>query len=135
MSRLVVTDELSDELDALFETEEEMVGDIDFLLEQLVENIDVVHPPLFRSHNHYDHDPPFDITEVVKAKKQGYYVLRIKLWSSADGSLYNHRLMVGYDAKEDVFYALGIAKRNVAYDPRSPEWQALLDRYRHYISC
>ena len=57
MSRLVVTDELSEELDALFETKEEMVGDIDFLLEQLVENIDVIHPPLFRAHNHYDHDP------------------------------------------------------------------------------
>lgn len=130
-----MTDELSEELDALFETKEEMVGDIDFLLEQLVENIDVIHPPLFRAHNHYDHDPPFDITEVVIAKKQGYYILRIKLWSGADGSLYNYRLMVGYDAKKDILYALGITERRVAYDPGSAEWQILLDRYRRHITC
>ena len=134
MLQLVVTHELDKELSALAENDEDMVADADMLLENLRDDIDRISPPLFRNHHHYDYSPSFDIEEVAVAKKLGYFISRVKFWSSDDDTLYPFRLMFGYDSKADIFYALAIRKRGVAYDTNSMAWQELLDLYRAYIS-
>ncbi|MBK6007623.1 hypothetical protein JJB11_16105 [Ramlibacter ginsenosidimutans] len=128
MAVLIVAREAADEIDALYESDEDAAADIDFLIEQLFEDHRTLEE-LCLPRDHFDFEPAFEIKRFGAAQRLGKNVYSAKLRSTADNSVIPYRLLVGFDAQRDRYHVLSIAHRNHAYDTRHPHFAELLRRY------
>lgn len=127
MAELYVCPEADEELDALYETDEDAAALIEVLLEQLWEDERMLEM-LCRPVDHFMHKPHYEVKRFVLMHKAGKNIYSVKLWSE-EGSLYPYRVLIGFNAQEDSFHVLAIAPRKIAYEHTDPLFKSILDRY------
>ena len=127
MPHLKVCNEAEDELDALAETEEDVVATFDFLIDQLSEDGPLLEV-LFRPADHFKYEPPFDLGVFATAQRIGKNIFRVKV-RGEDGKFVPWRMFLGHDSQKDIYYVLSITKREYAYDTNHPAFAELLRRY------
>jgi len=127
MTDLYLCPEAEDELDALYETDEETASLIDVLLEELAGDQDML-GRLFRPNNHFLYMPPFEIKVFAEARKRGKNIFILKVRND-EGELLNHRVLVAYHAQKDRYHVLTVANREISYDTSDPLFEAVLQRY------
>lgn len=127
MADLLWHKEAEIELDALYEVDEDAAALMDVLFESIEDNPAILEC-LFRPHNHYKHEPPFEVKEYRAMHVLGLFVLTIKP-KDKDGHRSSHRALVGYDARHEKYYVLAIADREVAYEPADPLFNSIQRRY------
>lgn len=131
MAVFIVTTEIDDELDALFETDPDEASAADLLLSLLYENgtiLDDLRPP----QTVYQYSPTFEFKIFEEAQKQGLNVYILKYQDPEHGHLCKHRILVGYHPQRDRFYALTIIPRDADYATDSAEFLRLANRYELY---
>jgi len=119
--------EAEQELDALYDVDTDAAALMDALFESIEESPAVLES-LFRPRHHYNNKPAFEVKEYKAMHKRGLFVMTIKP-SDADGHRASYRALVGYDARNEKFYVLAIAHREVAYEPDDPLFAAIERRY------
>lgn len=131
MAIFIVTKEIEEELDELFETEPDEASAADVLLELLYEKgsiLDTVTPP----QTVYQYTPTFEFKPFGEAQKQGLNVYILKYCDPEHGQLCKHRILVGYHPQKDRYYALTIPMRDSAYTTDSADFLELVRRYELY---
>lgn len=128
MAELISISEALDEIDALFDIDEDAAAQFYALLEEL-ENDPKMLERLFRPANHYRYAPPFEIKLFRDMQRMGKNIYIIKVRSVTDGSLLPYRLLLGYHSQIDTFYVLTLIEREIDYDLHDPTIVAALERY------
>lgn len=72
-------------------------------------------------------EPSTHTARVVKFWREGYNVLRLKVWNQ--GALIPYRVIYAYDPRSDAFHILGIIHRTHCYDASHPRVKKLLTEY------
>lgn len=128
MFRLIVTKEVKDEIEALSHSDVEAAASAVLLLDELaldqhaLENLCVVG-------NRFKFRPPFEVKTFVAAARQGYNIFILKYLRDEEDSLPPYRLLVGFNAQKNVYYALALTHRDVSYSLSGDEYRALRHRY------
>lgn len=127
MAELFVRPEAEDELDALYDVDEDAAALIDVLLDELI-NDQATLEWLFRPHNHFRYKPPFEVKWFAEAYNTGRNILILKVHSN-EGQLLSYRVLVGYHSQKDHYHVLTVVNREISYDTNDPHFAAVLDRY------
>lgn len=127
MPRIVVTQDFDDEMDALDSTQPDVVDAAELLLESLDENRDLLER-LHQPNTYPLHTPVFEVKRFGTAQKAGYNIFILK-FQDLGGHLADHRILLGFHAQRDTFYALAITDRDYSYDHHHDAYRNLLHRY------
>ncbi len=127
MPQILLCKEADDELDELYDTDEDAAAMFDLLIEELSQDqrmLDRLCVPA----NHYKYAPPFDVGLFIEARKLGKNIYRVKVRRD-DGSLVPWRMFLGFHAQKDTYYVLAVTDREFSYDTNHPSFRSMLDRY------
>lgn len=127
MAALIIVPAADDELDAVYDVDEDAGALIDALLESLAEDQATL-GSLFRPDRRFRHQPPFEVKAFAEAQRRGKNIFTLKIWDEC-GELLNYRVLYAYHGQCDTYYVLSVVSRDDAYDPTKPEFDELLDRY------
>ena len=127
MPCLLVLPDAEDELDALYECDDDAASTIDILLDELG-NGSIELDSLYRPGDRFKHQPPFEVKKFEHAQRQGKNIFAIRV-RARDGALLPYRVLFAYHGQADTYYVLAIFHRDWDYDPASSEYKLLLDRY------
>lgn len=127
MADLFICKEAEDEIEALYDVDEDVAALIDTLLFELSEDQSTLEW-LFRPQDHYNYKPPFEVKEFIEAKRRGKYILILKIRREDEGPI-EYRVLMGYNAQQDTYWVLTVADREISYDTSDPLFQSLLVRY------
>ena len=127
MYELIVPKEVGEEIDALYETDEDAAAQIDFLLDELVNDQPTLEM-LCVAHNNYLYNPAFEVKVFEEAKKQkkNIYILKFRL---EDGNLASQRILIGFNSQRSTYYVLAVPDRSISYNTGDPAFIDLLHRY------
>ena len=129
MPQLLLCREAEEELDALYDIDEDVAALFDFLIEELAEDQQML-DRLCVPDNHFKYAPPFNVDIFQEARKMGLNVYRVKVRKD-DGSLVLWRMFVGFHSQKDIYYVLSVTDREFAYDTSHPSFRALVQRYEY----
>lgn len=124
---LILTAGLQDEIDDLFEVDEEAAAELVLLIERLQEDQPELED-LCVPGNHFKYDPAFEVKRLQAAQRIGKNIYTVR-YHLQDGSLAQYRLLIGYHAQNGTYYALQVATRESAYEVDSASFRELLSRY------
>lgn len=127
MPQILLCKEAENELDELYETDEDAAAMFDLLIEELSQDQQML-DRLCLPANHYKYAPPFDVDRFVEAQRQGKNIYRVKV-RRGDGSLVPWRMLLGFHAQKDTYYVLAVTDREFSYDTNQPAFRSLLVRY------
>ena len=127
---LIVTKEVQNEIEALKKTNFDAAIAALLLLEALADDQDELEY-LCTPGNRFQYTPGFEVKNFVLAQKQGFNINILK-FCDEDGAQPRHRILVGFHAQRNTYYALAVTHRNVSYDQNSDEYRILRDRYNDY---
>lgn len=127
MVNLILVKEAEDELDALYDIDEAAAALIDFLLERLLDDDDML-DRLCSPKNHYTYTPPFEIKRYGEMQNLGKNIYTLKI-RDEQGALLPYRVLIGYHAQINTYYVLSVPNRDIAYDTTDKVFQDVLDRY------
>ena len=130
MTRLLVTKEIENELDALDGTQPDLVDAAELLLESLYENLDLL-GRLHAPSTYPLHTPVFEVKLFEEAQELKYNLYLLK-FQNLDDYLATHRIFLGFNAQRDIYYALAITDRSHAYDTSHDVFRDLCNRYDKY---
>lgn len=130
MPRLVLTKEVEDEIDLLYETAPDFADAAEILLESLYEDIELV--GRLHSPNTYPfHTPVFEVKLFAEAQQDGYNIYLLK-FKDLNGYRVDHRIFLGFNAQRDIYYALALTDRDYSYDTSHQAYRDLCNRYEQY---
>lgn len=130
MPRLIVTQEIQDEIEALKLRDIDAAAAAVLLLQELASDQAMLED-LCVEKNHYFFTPPFEVKVFQVARKIGLNIYILK-YRDLDGSLPSYRVLVGFDAQRSTYYALALTDRNTSSDHSSPAFRELRARYDKY---
>lgn len=126
MPRLRFHSEAENELDALYETDEDAAALVDVLLEVVEDQGHL--DGLFRPSVRYRSEPLFEVKEFQAAKAVGRFVLILKVWNH-EGQLLPYRIFIGYNSRSEEYWVLSVIDREISYETDNPAFATLLSRY------
>ncbi|MDN4052521.1 type II toxin-antitoxin system RelE/ParE family toxin [Massilia sp. YIM B02763] len=127
MLKIVITDAAKDDLDRLYDVDEDAAAEIETALDE------IAHDPLllerltekkFKSIG----TPEFDVDVFEELWKRGLNLLRLKFWDW-QGSVVSHRVLYAYAPRTDIYYVLAVVERNYAYDTKHPTVLRVIRQY------
>lgn len=129
MATLSYCEEVDAELDALSASHEDEVALIDALIEELAGDEETLasltkEVPKWL----YDYTPPFEVKRFAECWGTGRRVYLLKPYDE-DGHLSDFRVFIGHDIDSDDFFVLSAQPRETSYDPTTPAFRNLCDRY------
>ena len=124
---LVITPEVQNEIDRLFDEDEDAAAELLLLIERLQEDQPVLEE-LCVPGNRFRYDPSFEVKKFEAALKRGKNIYTVR-YNLQDGSLAPYRLLIGYHAQNGTYYTLQVAARDSAYEVGSESFRELLHRY------
>lgn len=127
MAVLIIDPAAEDELDRLYESDEDAAALIDALLEQLGDDEGTL-GEIFRPGHFFRYRPPFEVKRFEEAQRRGKNILTMRVRDEA-GTLLPYRVLFAHHAQIDSYYVLSVASREDAYDPSKPGFLDLLVRY------
>lgn len=127
MTRLRITKEIEDEIDALYLVQPDVADAAEVLLRNLYENLDLL-GHLHEPSTYPLHTPVFEVKLFVEAQQSGYNIYSLK-FKDLNGFLADHRMFLGFDAQHDIYYALALTHRSIAYDTNHDSYRQMLARY------
>jgi hypothetical protein len=127
MTRLRITKEIEDEIDALYLVQPDVADAAEVLLRNLYENLDLL-GHLHEPSTYPLHTPAFEVKLFVEAQQSGYNIYSLK-FKDLNGFLADHRMFLGFDAQHDIYYALALTHRSIAYDTNHDAYRQMLARY------
>lgn len=129
MASLTICEEADHELDALYAEHEDDAALIDVLLEELASDEDALRTLCLDTPKwEWRFSPPYEVKRFGECWKRGRRVYILKVYDQL-GSLCNYRVIIGHDPANDDYVVLATPHRDFNYDPASPEFARILDRY------
>lgn len=124
---VVVHDDAEEELDALWETNEDAAAFIETFLEEIQNDQRLLESLTIKGHVKSD-ALRFDVEEIESQKKEKRNLWRVKIWDieNRDGKI---RIVYAFHPKEFRYYILGITPRDINYDTSHPRFKKLLNAY------
>lgn len=114
MNSLIFVLEAEQELDALWEIDQDAAALIEELLCQLEENPALL-DELCREHRHVTHDPAFQVKRFRFMWDDGYTIYILKIWPEY-GREIHHRVLYAHHPQKHVYYVLTIMQRDLDYE-------------------
>lgn len=127
MTGFIPLPEAFDEIDAIYDIDENAAALIDVLLEALAED-DKMLDLLCLPNNHYRYTPPFEIKKYEEMQRRGKNIYTLKVRDER-GALLPYRVLIGYHAQIDTYYVLSVLQREIAYEKTDPVFCKVLERY------
>lgn len=118
MLQIVITDPAIDDLDRLYEEDEDAAAEIETALEEIANDqrlLESLTQKKFKSLG----TPEFDVDKFEELWQQGLNLLRLKFWDW-QGSVIPYRVLYAYAPRADIYYVLAVVERNHAYDTKHP---------------
>jgi hypothetical protein len=115
---LVIHDGARDDLDGIWEVNEDAAADIEVFLAEAKQNQRTLDNLTINGYIQYG-DSPYDVSEWGEAKKQRYILWRVKLlWLKGDAKKY--RIVYAFHPTEFRYYVLGVVDRSFNYAINHP---------------
>lgn len=127
MTKLVITMEVEVDIDALYPVQPDVADAAEVLLKNLYENLDLL-GHLHEPSTYPLQTPVFEVKLFVEAQKAGYNIYSLK-FQDLNGFLADHRMFLGFNAQHDIYYALALTHRSIAYDTSHAAFGQMLARY------
>lgn len=127
MAEIWLCKEADDELESLYEVDEDAAAALDLLIERLAEDSSTLEY-LCKPRNHFTYEPPFEVGRVGVYHSDGKNIYKIKV-RKIDGTLVDWRMLVGFHAQKDIYYVLAITDREHSYDTKHESATELYRRY------
>lgn len=131
MIKLVVTKEIEDEIDLLYEVQPDFADAVEVLLESLYEDLDLLER-LHSPDTYPLHTPFFEVKIFIEARNNGYNIYFLKFKDLDGHGIIKYRIFLGFNAQRDIYYALALTDRNHAYDTSHSAYRDLCTRYEQY---
>lgn len=103
-----------DELDALWESDEDSAALIEELLWQFEENEDLL-DELCREKRHVLHVPDFEVKRFQYMWNSGYTIYILKIWPSS-GREIHYRVLYAHHPQADSYHVLTVMQRDINYE-------------------
>lgn len=127
MSRLIIALEVEIEIDALYPLQPDVADSAEVLLRNLYENLDLL-GHLHEPSTYPLQTPVFEVKIFIEAHKAGYNIYSLK-FQDLNGYPADHRMFLGFNAQHDIYYALALTHRSIAYDTSHAAFRQMLYRY------
>lgn len=114
MPSIVYELDSEDELDALWESDEDTAALVDELLCQFEESPALLEE-LCREDRHVNHDPSFQVKRFKCMWNCGYTVYILKVWPK-EGREIQYRILYAHHPQKDTYYVLHLMQRGINYD-------------------
>lgn len=121
MIRIVISPEAEEDLDLMYEGDEETMdaaAEIETALAEISNDLRLLER-LHIKHFRFIGQPHFDVDKFEELWQQGLNMLRLKFWDW-QGSVVPYRVLYAHDARNDIFHVLAVALRDHAYDTNHP---------------
>lgn len=128
MTKLILTKELVEEIDTLYEAHPDFADAVEVLLENLYDNLDLL-GRLHSPDTYPLHTPSFEVKIFKDAHADGYNIYSLKFKDLNGYANIGYRLFFGFNAQRDIYYALALTNRAFAYDPDHDSYGELCRRY------
>jgi hypothetical protein len=111
---LALHSDAEDDLDGIYEIDEDAAADIEVFLEEVKNNQSTL-DDLTRSGYVKYGDQPFNVKEWLAAKKEKFNLWRLRLlW--LEGASAKYRIIYAFDPQKWRYHVLGIVNRNFNYE-------------------
>lgn len=114
MASLIFALDAEDEIDALWDSDEDSAALIEELLCQFEESPELL-DELCRESRHVTHDPSFEVKRFRYMWKQGYTIYALKVWPG-DGSAIDYRILYAHHPQKDEYHILTVMQREIDYE-------------------
>ena len=131
MTKLVVTKEIEEEIDRLYEVQPDLADAVEVLLESLYEDLDLLER-LHSPDTYPLHTPFFEVKIFIEARDNGYNIYFLKFKDLDNHGIIGYRIFLGFNAQRDIYYALALTDRDHAYDTSHHAYRNLCARYEQY---
>jgi mRNA-degrading endonuclease RelE of RelBE toxin-antitoxin system len=118
MIRIVITPAARDDLDNLWDQDEDSAAEIETALDE-ISNDQRLLQRLTQKKFRTIQAPTFDVDAFEELWKRGINLYRLKFWDW-EGSLVPYRVLYAYHAAKDTYFVLAVVPRNIAYDTKHP---------------
>lgn len=130
--RLIVHPSAEQDLDSLYESDDEVdtdsAAEIETLLDEIQCNQKILSAMHRKGFRHLDR-PAFDVDYFYEAfQKHQLQLSRLKIYDW-EGSLVPYRVIFAYDHANEIIYVLAVVKRNIAYDTTGPIFDRICTDY------
>lgn len=103
-----------DELDALWDSDEDAAALIEELLWQFEDAPELL-DELCRERRHVTHNPSFEVKRFKHMWNKGYTVYALKIWPD-EGRAIQYRVLYAHHPQKDIYYVLTVMQRDIDYD-------------------
>jgi mRNA-degrading endonuclease RelE of RelBE toxin-antitoxin system len=127
MLKITISDHAKDDLDRLYEVDEDSAAEIEVALDEIANDrrlLDRLTEKHFKSLD----KPEFSVDRFEELWQKGYNLLRLKFWDW-QGSLVPYRVLYAYDPRSETFHVLAVVKRNHAYNTKHPVVARVVEQY------
>lgn len=127
MLRIVITDPAKDDLDRLYDEDEDAAAEIETALDEIANDqqlLERLTEKKFKSIG----TPEFDVDYFEEVWQKGLNLLRLKFWDW-EGSVVPYRVLYAYAPRTDTYFVLAVVERNHAYDTKHPTVLRVLSQY------
>lgn len=118
MMNVSVSPSAEDDLDLLWEEDEDGAAEIETALEEIGADPRLMGRLTERKFRNID-KPAFDVDVFEALWKKGYNLYRLKFWDWT-GGLLPYRVIYAHDPRSDIFHVLAVVPRDFDYDPQHP---------------
>lgn len=114
MASLIFALDAEDEIDALWDSDEDSAALIDELLCQLEERPELL-DDLCRENRHVTNDPSFEVKRFRYMWNQGYTIYALKVWPG-EGRAIDYRVLYAHHPQKDEYHVLTVMQREINYE-------------------
>lgn len=118
MLHIVITAEAEEDLDALYEVDEDAAAEIETALDEIGNDQRLLERLIDKKFKSIG-TPEFDVDRFEELWQKGLNLLRLKFWDW-QGSVIPYRVLYAYAPLTDIYYVLAVVERNHAYDTKHP---------------
>ena len=124
---LEVHEDAEDDLDDLYEKDEDAAADIDVFLQEVKGSQEMMDNLTRNGYVHHGEGASFNVAEWQKTKLSKYNLWRVRLLYLAGAS--NYRIVYAFHAGEYRYYVLAVLHRDFNYDPNHERTKRILALY------
>lgn len=130
MPSLIYALDAEDEIDALWDSDEDAAALIDELLCQFEEAPELL-DELCRESRHVNHDPSFQVKRFKHMWHSGYTIYTLKIWPN-EGQEIHYRILYAHHPQKDIYYVLTVMQRDVNYEADKELIHKLISAYEGF---
>lgn len=130
MPSIIYALDAEEELDSLWEFDEDSAALIEELLCQLEERPELL-DELCREHRHVTHNPSFQVKRFQYMWKNGYTIYTLKVWPH-DGQEIHYRILYAHHPQKEIYYILTVMQRDLDYEADKELIHRLISAYEDF---